>query len=637
MISPNDKWITSFLVVLAVIFCFTSAVVLAAVTDYEKNSPNQIIVSPRRFPQDISQVSENVEVLNEEDLSSSIASDPSEAITSVAGVDVTSKTQFGHFAPLSIQGSESRHVLVMVDDIPFNNQASGQADVLSALPLTYLDRIEIIKGSASNAWGSSLGGVIDLITKDVGASVIPHGHWTSALAEFGTSEHSFDVQGAVGSLGYYLAGEYRNSGGTRTTAGTIEHEDTLQKKMFGKLAYPFSDILKATASFGYSGAEENDGVYPSDPVRTHMPYFARYGQFRLEADRDDLSHLEAAFKFNRQLILSDTLDGVTDDLITNVRTSNHYYGVELKDIIKLRDNDILAFGYDLSNSILKSSQMHESRSVLIQAPYVNYTMLLEPFEFLAGLRVDANEEFGNQLSPNAGAVFHFPNQSHTSLRVNVTRAFNAPPLLWKYFEDISPGLTANNPDIQPERAWVYEAGIQNETIANLFLKFSVYRSDITEAIHTVLNNQGLYIKKNFDKFRQQGFEFETKVKLSKLFSGFFSADFNDVEDRATRQTVSNRGVTRPSFKGGFQVEAPSGFTIRLNGRYDRWDSAASIAPNDRKFIFDGRISQKIKNITKEIDLTFFINVYNLTNSKYWSDRDYPLPQRYFEAGATLDF
>jgi len=622
---------------LLLILFFYPSEIRAATTDYENVSLSRIVLSPRRFPQKLSQTSENIEVLTEEDIESSPATDPGEAIAYVPGVDVAARTGFGHFSFLSIQGSNSYHVLVLVDGIPFNTQASGQADTLAALPLGDLDRIEIVKGAASSAWGYALGGVIDLVTKDTGDSVIPHGQVTSAWAGFGTSLESFDVKGRAGPIGYYLSGEYRDAGGTRATTGTQGREDTLQKKMFGKASYLFSEILKATASFGYSGAEVNEGVYSSASERTHVPYFARYGQVRLESEKDDRNHLEAAFKFNRQLILTDTLDGTTDEFLSTVRHQNHYYGVELKDIITLRDHDILAVGYDISDTILKSSQMHQSRSVLLGAPYVNYLLNLEPFDLLGGLRYDRNGEFGSQLNPNAGAVYHFPGKSRSRLRMNATRAFSAPPLLWKYFEDVVPGLTANNPNIKPERAWEYEAGIESEAVPNLFLKFSVYRSDISDAINTARNNQGLLIKKNFEKFRQQGFEFESRAQFSKEFSGSFAADFNDVEDRATRLTVTGRGVTRPSFRGDVDYEAPFGFRMRLEGRYNRWDSPTSVQPNDRKFIFDGRISQKLKNTAKGIDLTCFLNVHNLTNSKYWMDRDYPLPQRYFEAGVTLDF
>ena len=57
---------------------------------------------------------------------------------------------------------------------------------------------------------------------------------------------------------------------------------------------------------------------------------------------------------------------------------------------------------------------------------------------------------------------------------------------------------------------------------------------------------------------------------------------------------------------------------------------------DRKFIFDGRISKRVSNF-KHLNLTAYLNVFNLANSKYWQDFNFPLPGRYFEGGMTVEF
>ena len=580
-------------------------------------------------------MSESVSVLDQKTLENLPVNDPAEALYYVPGIDVSPRTRFGHFTPLSIQGSESRHVLVMVDGIPFNTQASGQADVLSALPLNNLDRIEVIEGGSSSVWGSSLGGVVNLITKTPTHSPVPKGHVTGSWAGFDTKENSFDVTGAIKKLDYFFSGDYRESGGSRVKGDAGNRDDTLSKKAFGKLVYPLSDILRATASFGSSDIEVNEGVYPSAGSRQHIPYDARYGLIRLDADPEERNHYETALKFNRQLIRVDTLDGFDGGLQSGVRTSDNYYGFELKNVRKFREEDTFVMGGDLSYHILKSSQLVSARNILFGAPYTNYTLVLDPVDVIAGARYDFNEEFGGQFSPSLGAVWHAPASPETLVRVNVSRSFNAPPLLWRYFEDLAPGVTASNPDLQPERAWTYEAGVESQPWEKLFLSFKAYHSEIEDAIATVERN-GLFIKDNFDRFRQQGFALESRLALAKEWALSFAANFNDAENRNTHLTVRNRGVTRPGFLLGLQGQVPCGLRVNLIGRYDRWDSSPSALANDRTFIFDGRLSKKMATI-RGVGVTCFLNVYNLTNSKYWSDIDFPLPERYIEGGVTLDF
>jgi vitamin B12 transporter len=605
-------------------------------TDYEKPLSERIVVSPKRTPEKISRTSENITVLTAEDIRWLPATDPSEAISYLSGVDVTVRTKFGHFSPLSMQGASSRHVLVMVDGIPFNTQASGQADILSALPLDNIKQIEIIKGAASSAWGSSLGGLINIVTKDPVDSLIPKGSVSTSAAEFGTRRQNGEISGTAGGWGYFFSGDYLLSGGARTKGNVRNKEDTLRKKFFGKLSRAWTEVVKMAASFGYSGAEINEGVYPTNGNWSHIPYYARYGQFRLDLDPEDRRHLEAVLQFNRQLIVTDTLRGSNDSFVSTVKSQDHMYGLNLKSVTRHRQEDVLVVGADISGHTLKSSQMDQARDIFMQSPYANYTLSLAPFDIIGGIRYDWNDEFGDQLNPSIGGVFHLPWLPNTLIRGNISRAFHPPPLLWRFFEDVTPGVTANNPDIKPERAWVYEAGVETEAISNLWVKFSVFRSYVRDAIVTAVNSQGLFSKQNVQKFRQKGFELESRLKASEELVFSFGGVYNEVEDLETGLPVTGRGVGKPSFKIGLYFQNPQLFNASFFANYNRWDSPASARANDRKFIFDAKLS---KEIVKKDNFTVscFVTVYNLTNSKYWSSINFPIPERYGEVGVTIDF
>ena len=579
---------------------------------------------------------ENVTVLGKNELKKLPANDPSEALAYVPSIDVTQRTKFGHLTPLSIQGSESRHVLVMVDGIPFNTEASGQADILPALSLTPLERIEIIQGASSSAWGYGLGGVVHLITKEPAPEETPHGSVTTSWSEFDGQTHRAETGASVGPWSYYFSGDYREAAGTRATVGTQNREDMLQKKAFGKLIYRPTEGVKAVSSFGYTGSDVQEGVYPSDGTFNQMPYYARYGQFRVEATPDDRRHLEAALKFNRQHLQIDSLDGVTEQLSSATQTKNYYYGVELKGVMKFREEDTLVAGYDVSNSTLKTNLMASSRDVLVQAPYGSYSWVQGPVELVAGGRYDMNEEYGDQFNPSLGMVYKIFEMHPVVLRANVARAYSAPPLLWKFFRDVSPGVTVNNPDLRPERAWVYETGVDTEVVQGFRVGGRVFRSEIHDAIATVQNSSGLYMKQNFERFHSQGFELSATADVSPRWNVSAAATFNDVENEVTGKTVQNRGVARPGFRLASEYHAPCDFIFQLYGRYDRWDSSASLEPNDRKFIFDARISKPVWKV-HGIQWAAFLNLFNLTNSKYWMARDFPLPSRYVEGGVTAEF
>jgi vitamin B12 transporter len=597
----------------------------------------RIVVSARRAATVSDQLSENVAVITEEEIDDLPASDAGEVLSYVPGVDMDTRTKFGHFRPLSLQGSESRHVLVMVDGIPFNTQLSGQADILPALPVNNIRQMEIVKGAASSVWGSSLGGVVNILTKEPGDFVTPKRIVSTKFSGHGGQAQELEWGGHAGGVGYYLSASLLNSEGARFDPSTPNREDTSNKKFFGKIETHLTDVLKATTSFGYTGAEVHEGVYPTAPVWSEMPYYARYGQVQLTCDPNENQIFEAAFKMNRQLIQSDTLLDPTDDLLSSVRSTDHYYGIELKSRTLWGENSSLNAGYDISTHILKTTLMAQSRDLLLQAPYANYQLTIKPLTLNAGIRYDDNEEFGQQLSPSAGLVLELPFLPKTLLRANASKGFSAPPLLWKYFEDIVPGLTANNPDLRPERAKVYELGVESRAIPGTWFKLSVYQSDVYDAIATTLDSEGRFIKQNFDEFRQRGIELDSKLTLSREIAFVFAAGFNDVKDRLTEETVRGRGVARPAFRLGLDYEHASGFKAGIWGNYNRWDSLPESEPNDRKFIFDAKVGHTFSKLLFLSNATLSVSVYNLTNSKYWSNREFPLPQRYFEGGVALEF
>lgn len=581
----------------------------------------KIIITNRRTPVGLSEVTGNVTVVSAEEIEQLPARNLSEALKYIAGVDIEPRQGFARTTSVSIQGSDSRQVRVMIDGIPLNTQSSGQVD-LTKFPIENIARIEVIKGAASSIWGSSLGGVVNIITKDTGTSAIPKGSITTSFAEFRTRKESFDLAGKVDDFGYYLFSSYMESGGQGSK------DDVLEKKAFGKLSYTSKFMGKIIASFGYSGADTNSGEYP-DGSWEAKPYQARYGKIGWELDCGD-ADVNVDFKHSRQKVTTNSYDAITDEEPSSlVWYKDMLYQLSLNLTTRLREKDLLVLGGDFDWDTVNSVQLSEAKDLKSQAVYANYTLKSEPWDLNLGLRYDHNSEFGEEVSPALGAVYHLKNIPHTLIRAGVSRAFNAPPLLWKYYERVVIGLTADNPGIGPERAWVYGLGLESKPTPRLRTKLFLYRADVSDAIGNAQNDAGDWIKKNFQKFRRQGVELQLAFALTEGLSLSASGAFNDIEDRTTKQTVRGGGKPRQSFDAGIEYKNKNGLGLSLRGYYDRWNQPASCQPNDRKMLCDLKMWQEFKN------LSLFLNIYNLTNSKYWADYFFPVPERYFEGGATF--
>ncbi len=594
------------------------------------------VFSSRRMPVQYSKVPEKVTIVTAEEIRDLPAHNAAEVLEYVSDVDIDPRTRFGHFTPLSIQGSDSRHVLVMVDGIPFNNQLSGQADILTALPAKNIQQIEIVKGSGSSVWGSAAGGVIQIITKPLTAHPRPTGESGMRVSEYGTQSYDFNVEGSAREIRYGFWGDYMNSGGARPET-TDSREDVLQKKLFGKLTANLSDTVLATSTFGYSDAKTHEGVFPSFAFRNEIPYTTRYGEMALEVHPSDAQDMRAALKLNRQHIRSTSFFSPDDTPFSSASSHDNYYGGELKHVFRINEQNSLVSGYDISHHILQTTFMDQSQDVLIHAPYTNYQWSNEIASVTGGVRYDINEEYGEAISPSIGGVLGLPFLGSTSLRGNVSRGFNAPPLLWRYFEDTAPGFTANNPDIAPEIAQNYQAGIETKIADKLSMSLGVYRTRIEDAIATTVREDGFFIKSNFDEFIQKGFEWDSVLSVRENLHLTFNANVNDVTDKATKLEVRGRGTAKVHYRTGVGWEPVPDYKLAVMGKYWRWDSLPDSQANDAKFIFDARMSYVFKKLVGALDTTVYVDVFNLTNSKYWADINLPSPPRYFEGGLSFRF
>ncbi len=609
---------------------FFSSMALAAnsTTDsYSAIELRPIVISAVRSAVYGGRLAENVVIYSKSRIKAMPARDLGEVLGYMPGVDMSVGGGFGQATSLSIHGSNSRDVLVMVDDIPFNTQLSGQASP-TRIPIDNIERVEVIKGASSSAWGSSMGGIINVITKDTGDSVIPTGNVTNSFGAFATRKHSMDMAGKAGDVGYYFMDSFMDSDGTRFQSPVRE------QKSFAKMSVPLTDIAKVTGSFGYSGARVRQRVFSTNRIN-ESPYIARYGKLKLDLDQPD-GNVNLAYKYNGQEMSTDTYNALTNSRVSTSANRNEYQGLGINGHTRVREDDTFVMGADLDWQTIKSSNyLKTAKSVKTQAPYANYTLKLGSWDLIPGLRFDNNETFGNQLSPSVGGIYHFSPENDTQWRLKASRAFTAPPLMWIYNDD--PTLwVAPNLDLKAERAFVYETGATAD-LGRWRMDVNFYRSDVTDGLSTVfVSGLSAYQKQNIGKLRREGVEAQVDYRVSSELKAYVSGGYSHPVNRATRDVVRGNGVALQSFGTGISYMAPLGVGVDLYGHYDRWDSPA-LEANDRKPMFDLKFNRAWKSVYKKLDLNVFLNIYNLTNSKYWTAPSLPLPERYLEGGATVSF
>src|SRR6185295_7360273 len=100
----------------------------------------------------------DVSVITRSEIEASVAPDLLELLRLQPGVDVVRTGGAGQQTSVFLRGSNSNHVLVLVDGVRVASANTG-AFAFENLPLDAVERIEIVRGPRASYWGSdAIGG-----------------------------------------------------------------------------------------------------------------------------------------------------------------------------------------------------------------------------------------------------------------------------------------------------------------------------------------------------------------------------------------------------------------------------------------------------------------------------------------------
>ncbi len=124
------------------------------------------IVSASKTTQKLDAVTSNVEVITAQDIQDRGYTTVTEALNTLSGVSFTQNGGLGTNTSVNLRGMDSKHTLVLIDGIRYNDITSLSGAPFAHLMVENIAQIEVVKGAQSGIWGAdAAAGVINIITK----------------------------------------------------------------------------------------------------------------------------------------------------------------------------------------------------------------------------------------------------------------------------------------------------------------------------------------------------------------------------------------------------------------------------------------------------------------------------------------
>ena len=130
----------------------------------ESGAPD-VVTSAARTSQVVTDALNSTTLISRADIDSATVSDVASLLRQQVGISIRQNGTQGSVTGVSIRGGEVRHTLVLIDGVPLSSLSSGQA-AIEQIPLSMIDRIEVVRGNVSALYGSqATGGLVQIFIR----------------------------------------------------------------------------------------------------------------------------------------------------------------------------------------------------------------------------------------------------------------------------------------------------------------------------------------------------------------------------------------------------------------------------------------------------------------------------------------
>ena len=571
-------------------------------------------VTGSRIAEDTAEISAQTYILTREDIERSGALTVSEALKYIPGLMASiNDASMAQKKGVTMRGLTSE-MLYLIDGVPISDPNHGTGSELGnpvdlrSIDMDIVERIEVLKGSASAIYGSdAAGGVVNIITKKPFAK--PQ---ASTSLSAGSNEY-FSTSTRAG----VAEGDFRATIGYRYTR---EGEARIRKRLDGN--YDTTDHYSAN-DYNFSLGYKNwsfTGFAGQNKSRWHTSEFGdedytqknTYGRYSLQYD-------DGKFLGRIYLHKMESLN-YNDSQSENTDVSSETFGVTATRRTML---GVLPFAYGLDYKRDSSSYLDRitptssfERKRFEVAPYLETSIPFGLCSLDIGLRYEYwNMEGGanhKELMPRFS--FNFANENGTIYYVTVARHFSMPTLYQMFTES---AWVISNPDLKPESGWDYEIGVKNNEAKNPWsVNFFYINLDDKINYETIdpATWRGQY--RNVDKYRAYGVEGNYKWNFHENWSLAPAISYTYAEEQSGNSAWDRS--KEPRWKGSATLAyQKNGWQAALTGLFyiDRAFGGNDTSYNcDNIFTLDATISKKIKNATFQLAVT------NLFNKEYFVNR-----------------
>ena len=439
-----------------------------AQTQPATTTPDRVVVTATRAPQNLSSVLADISVVEREQIERSGARGVADLLARLPGIEFARNGGPGTTTSLFIRGSESRHTALYIDGVRVDSQSTGGA-AWEQIPLDQIERIEVLRGPAAAMYGSdAVAGVVQLFTKRGKGAARPTAALT--MGSYDTVQAQAGISGSADALDYSLsAGTGRSEGFDARTAAAAGHntdkDGWKRNSVQGRAGFQLSPAHRVDASLLASNLRSGyDGSATADDQNHHTlrtGSLAWEGRWNAESTtRAQLGQTESTYETQPSFYRTETT------LKNYTLQHQQRFGAQLLAVTLERREDALFNPATAFSADLRGQRHQDAGGLGWRGDFGNHGLQ-------AHVRHDEDSEFGGKNTGSLAWGWTFVPQWR--LTASTATSFRVPTLYQRFSQ-------YGNAALVPETGRNVELGLRWAT-AGSEASLTAWRNKITNLIN----------------------------------------------------------------------------------------------------------------------------------------------------------
>ncbi|MEN6474049.1 MAG: TonB-dependent receptor [Syntrophaceae bacterium] len=566
-----------------------------------------------------------------------------QVLAQAAGANVRSMGGLGSYASISMRGASAQQCLVLIDGQRLNSPAGGGVDI-SKIPVSGVERIDIIRGSDAALFGeAAMGGIVNIITKDPGRTV--KADLSATAGSYGVAEASGFLSAPLGKragLALMLSDrrarnnyEFENNNGTendtsddfqdRRTNNALKDSSYLAKLTF----HPGLWDLRFSAN-GTTARKEMPGIITFPTPQAYQDFSLRGYTLSAQGPVAGLDLTIDIGRTDQEDIYHDPQAASVLSRYSATATATHQAQLSLA----YRHG---IFSMEPRFSYLREALSDEylgSRTRATRSAGLTLGCLPDPFEFQFVLRLDDNSEFGSRRTYRTGAAYSLT--EWLKIKTNAGTGYRVPSFNELYYNH---GFIVGNQGLDPEKSFSWDIGPVIERAWG-GLSCNYFAQRYTDLIVYVLQS-GLYYKPyNLSRSTAEGVELYAWVEPWEWLKLSGNYTFNRALDATGEPNQDGCQIPgQPRNLANLQVDLKTSLRQIGLGAYAAYNYIEGnfITRANTKKLSDRRIVNIGITMAPSRRLCLSAEVKNLMDKQVVDLRGFPLEGRTYYGTARVEF